>query len=872
MDDFVTRSYNTLNPRGKPQNSTPFIDLIALASEDFNAVKYLETILPPYSEEAIRTYSENLKEAKSSAAVDLQKNVYKNYNEFIKISKEVSKMESDMLVLRNLLNELKVINDSVKDDEGNVDDTSSQSSVETDEGIIDNKLDQQLQFLYDNVEGIEKYLTESSSRELVAILENVSEVSNSFSKTVKNNIDLYLCNDFLVCIYKKNIGKGKVVHILDKCFPLNEIKVEEIKRQSMIKISSVKETLPLIYFCDNIGSLVIFIRSIKANIELVKAQENEHEDENENENEIDDFKTDINFKDNSSSILKPEDLDKRRRSKRISISTFSSTRSPVKDELTSSEITWLTELPDELDVLIAQRDFDKAVVLIEKAKNILKIEDSQKNRSFRKILDEKISSLSNSICSELSDPLLIKSQVRSNINRLLRLDMAEKAQEIFLSSRSELISHRIRQLVFNGETNQYIKELATIDFTLIKNTCEWYNDSFKDPKMSSTFIIWVIKEIDKYISIFRNQVLKSKSNFSVARECIETTNEQIKMLKSVGLDMNQYILDKLRKDIILSMIHYCEIENNYIYLALSKDNLVVNESAKNKKKIDDKNVILTSSLITFEDIITNFETNTKCLMNITFYEDVIKCFTRLILEYINSLNNILMKNKLTNNQNLAVLQNCVYVIKYLLPSLVERLKNEFDRPIPEMDELLINLQGILEKMEKFTCSLLSDFFLENNTILPSPNYQIDENISDDATPTNEIIKFTDDVYKFDMNKYTLLDCNTLYPLIFEDIFIKLINKVESCVFTTGGVQQFVLDIHFFLQVCEKFINDSINQLANKLCEYALRSYYLTITNEKENNPNSTTDISLKVGDWYAERINKMHDEIEMKYPKFVIFE
>jgi len=127
-----------------------------------------------------------------------------------------------------------------------------------------------------------------------------------------------------------------------------------------------------------------------------------------------------------------------------------------------------------------------------------------------------------------------------------------------------------------------------------------------------------------------------------------------------------------------------------------------------------------------------------------------------------------------------------------------------------------------------------------------------------------------------MNKYTLLDSNTLYPLIFEDVFMKLINKVDSCgkyivifkdsnnnnfdilikflslslfciiVFTTGGVQQFVLDIHFFLQVCEKFINDSINQLANKLCEYALRSYYLAITNEKENNPEASTDVSLKV--------------------------
>ena len=44
-------------------------------------------------------------------------------------------------------------------------------------------------------------------------------------------------------------------------------------------------------------------------------------------------------------------------------------------------------------------------------------------------------------------------------------------------------------------------------------------------------------------------------------------------------------MDKLRKDIIISMKHYCEIEKNNIYLALSKDNLVVNESNKNMKEI-----------------------------------------------------------------------------------------------------------------------------------------------------------------------------------------------------------------------------------------------------------------------------------------------
>jgi len=31
-----------------------------------------------------------------------------------------------------------------------------------------------------------------------------------------------------------------------------------------------------------------------------------------------------------------------------------------------------------------------------------------------------------------------------------------------------------------------------------------------------------------------------------------------------------------------------------------------------------------------------------------------------------------------------------------------------------------------------------------------------------------------------MSKYSILDINILYPLILEDIFLKLINKIKSC--------------------------------------------------------------------------------------------
>lgn len=56
---------------------------------------------------------------------------------------------------------------------------------------------------------------------------------------------------------------------------------------------------------------------------------------------------------------------------------------------------------------------------------------------------------------------------------------------MFLATRSGVIKRRIRQLTFEGDVTTYINELSLVVFTLIRNTCEWYRDSFKDNRMAS---------------------------------------------------------------------------------------------------------------------------------------------------------------------------------------------------------------------------------------------------------------------------------------------------------------------------------------------------------------------------------------------------
>lgn len=69
------------------------------------------------SEETVRAFLQSLKDSKSLAAEDLQENVFKNYNEFVTISKEISKLESDMQTLRGLLDDLKASSDNLADDD-----------------------------------------------------------------------------------------------------------------------------------------------------------------------------------------------------------------------------------------------------------------------------------------------------------------------------------------------------------------------------------------------------------------------------------------------------------------------------------------------------------------------------------------------------------------------------------------------------------------------------------------------------------------------------------------------------------------------------------------------------------------------------------
>ncbi|SAM03578.1 hypothetical protein [Absidia glauca] len=93
-----------------PMASGPItIDLHRFASDNLQPQEIVKQLLGNASEEDIRGFHKSLVEAKQTVGGDLQRNVYRNYTEFVSISKEIASLDGDVMHLKMYLNDVRGI-------------------------------------------------------------------------------------------------------------------------------------------------------------------------------------------------------------------------------------------------------------------------------------------------------------------------------------------------------------------------------------------------------------------------------------------------------------------------------------------------------------------------------------------------------------------------------------------------------------------------------------------------------------------------------------------------------------------------------------------------------------------------------------------
>ncbi|KAJ3397334.1 hypothetical protein HDV05_002962, partial [Chytridiales sp. JEL 0842] len=199
----------------------------------------------------------------------------------------------------------------------------------------------------------------------------------------------------------------------------------------------------------------------------------------------------------------------------------------------------------------------------------------------------------------------------------------------------------------------------------------------------------------------------------------------------------------------------------------------------------------------------------------------------------------------------------------MMPKVATQLALRFERPIPEIYDHQARLRLITKKMRT---KLIENFV---GRVIPivynfqKADYANTAAILETSKPSDAIIKLLQELHKLGTEAEGLLDVKDLLSSVVLRILnglmegrvtppalkkVSLTMKTPVSIWETergprrfgfGGVQQLVLDIHFLLQFLDAFITEESNQLANGICEKALRTYFTQ-------NPNVTA--ALKGGE------------------------
>ncbi|WFD18344.1 exocyst complex component exo84 [Malassezia caprae] len=522
-------------------HAVPGVSAESFAAENFDPSLFVSQQVQQQSEAGLQNLRATLGQIQTTTQKQLKEQVFKNYAEFIVISREIATFENDMLEFKELLSEWKALPHQLQIEdplgEGMWDNESSLRAIRKGHRISSIDLEQiykaQLTSLWENIEGSQKFVPIVPGRHLIAETSQFVEV-NAATYKPKQAVALFLLDDLLLIAVQRKRPYGNRVHLVaERCFNLSEIVVVDLKDtkdvRNALKIKHGKESF--VYRTERSQDKRALLRAFRGVGEALAARLKKERKQRAVKRNDDGMLGDS---------MDPTSQD-------LGLADKASAPAPSQDDLAALG-PWLNSVIDALAVHIALREWEEAVALVEEGKQRLASRPVSEGSLY--LLVEKFngcaSDLVRAISAELVSPYQRKSMVVRNAGLLVRLDKGREARDLLLEARTTLLQRRMRQIKYEGDVSLYISELAMLYFTLIKNTGDWYMAAFKDYKMASGFVQWASDQVRAYADTFRRQVFGVDQDPRVVQEAIDITRSCAQILNDVGLGLG-FMLDDLLK-------------------------------------------------------------------------------------------------------------------------------------------------------------------------------------------------------------------------------------------------------------------------------------------------------------------------------------
>lgn len=496
-----------------------------LSSDNFDIKQFIRDVALEYdTSKEWNHHKKRIHGLADRTAQQLKQNVFKNYVLFIDSSKEISALESEMYQLGQNLHEQQELthtlqNLSIMD--------AKPSSMQDAEGA--KKQEQHsISVLLETVEG-GSIVTEVPDRYLVhsGLLYELDRESHKELGEVR----AFLLNDSLMTAASTVKRRGPVKYLFQALYELENMAIVDVKDTDTLKLSFKILMFPNshLYQAESEEDKLQWIQ-------LLGATKKKHKEE-------------VNaMKKEAVTRMRGQSIDQAVGQGPFSKIVVRETDSVTSEWERKQDDDWIKEVPENLDVYIAQREFDRAVELILKTKTYIRgSSDIHALRDIRARLNHRINQLSDVLKNELkaSPSGSLRGgprAARRAVGLLIKLGRSPEACNLFLENYRQIIIHDIDDVKMEEAINLYVVNFASTFFKGLRNAAVEFERAFDKTYGSySTFIDWCNKLLKLFAEQCSRVVFRQDDSaypLSTVTDCILSTMKECDALNDIGLDLS----------------------------------------------------------------------------------------------------------------------------------------------------------------------------------------------------------------------------------------------------------------------------------------------------------------------------------------------
>eukprot|EP00123_Amoebidium_parasiticum_P000760 comp11662_c0_seq1/m.6177 comp11662_c0_seq1/g.6177 ORF comp11662_c0_seq1/g.6177 comp11662_c0_seq1/m.6177 type:complete len:683 (-) comp11662_c0_seq1:103-2151(-) len=597
LDPFSRHRTNRKPVSKSMKNLGIDLKLSDFAKKDFRPTEYVlqraSTVIT-YSELAdLSLFTEKMSE---ETAQKLKKNVFENYPKFINTSKEISNLESDMQDLRGLLS------DSMSIMKG-IGELSSVGFDEQDESKRIQRHNKLLEIM-SLVENCPDLLS-VPDRDFV-FEESFKEVDESTYAFVRP-CHIFIFTDALmvttVLTQRKQslrdadrvVKRYRFLYLWDMAsLLLIDINKKNKNPDELMNAFRIMHPQAVTYQARELQIKMDFLYTVGVQQKRLKEHSLQRQEKLRREKE-------------------EEELREKRKNEEASENMEMGSLTP-SDLKILRELDWLVDVPDDLDVFIAQRDFDKAVALVQKTKAVLAsnaIENNMLKAEMAECLEARLGELTDILIHELQNPNMKNVAMQKSIQLCIKLGQTSKARNMFLKNRSDALKRDIKRVKVEGATEMYISKLSRMVFANLRNVMDEFLASFADIEDRSAFVVWAVKEVQHFVQIFIRQVFHG-TDLTVVTESLDAARRNMAVLEEVGMNLHYVVQTHVRPHLMGAVDAEVEAIN-----AAVMQRLTSTQAAYYRHPYDTHQVMLHPSTKAFCTAMERFVTN---ISNLDFPE------------------------------------------------------------------------------------------------------------------------------------------------------------------------------------------------------------------------------------------------------------